>query len=69
MSSRITILPIFLSLLFILCSLNPFMQVEPFQDPDTITSTDARSSVHEGDWASYKQTPLESYCYGGFAYD
>ncbi|MGA0380765.1 MAG: hypothetical protein ACO3NJ_08230, partial [Candidatus Poseidoniaceae archaeon] len=69
MSKNLPLFSCIVSVMFIVCSSHPFLQSEPFQDPEIIASADARSSVHEGNWASYKQTPLESYCYGGMAYD
>ena len=62
-----------MALLFIISTLNPIMtesiEFNDLHETTIITHTDARSSVHEGDWASYKQTPLETYCYNGMAYD
>ena len=55
--------------MFILCSLQNVLQYDPYHEQELVHSTAARDAVHEGDWASYKQMPLESYCYGGFAYD
>jgi len=69
MSKKLSLFSCIVSVMFIVCSSHPFLQSEPFQDPEIIASADAGSSVHEGNWASYKQTPLESYCYGGMAYD
>ena len=69
MSKRLTLFASIVSMMFILCSSHPFVQLEALQDPEIIAPVDARNGVHEGDWASYKQMPLESYCYGGIAYD
>ena len=55
--------------MFILCSSHPLWQSESLQDPESIAPTDSRNAVHEGEWATYKQTPVRTYCEYGFAYD
>ena len=55
--------------MFILCSLQNVLLYDTYQEQELVHSTGARDAVHEGAWASYKQMPVGSYCYSGFAYD
>ena len=69
MSRRLALFSCLISFLFVSGASHYLWQFDALEEPDLIAPTDSRNAVHEGEWAAYKQTPVETYCEHGFAYD
>ncbi|MEC7180314.1 MAG: thrombospondin type 3 repeat-containing protein [Candidatus Thermoplasmatota archaeon] len=63
MSNRITILPLFLSLLFILGSTGP-MHMYGLQSEETEIQSASGRSVHYGSWVAHREVPVDVGCDG-----
>ncbi|MGB2340274.1 MAG: hypothetical protein ACPH9K_04660, partial [Candidatus Poseidoniaceae archaeon] len=69
MSRRLALFSCLISFLFVSGASHSLWQFDALEEPALIAPTDSRNAVHEGEWAAYKQTPVETYCEHGFAYD
>ena len=61
MSSRITILPFFLSMLFVLCSTSP-IHIHEFSPQEDDTQATSGRSVHYGDWVIHREIFVDDGC-------
>ena len=61
MSSRITILPFFLSLLFVLCSTSP-IHMHEFSPEEADNQATSGRSVHYGDWVIHREIFVDDGC-------